>query len=193
MKKQKSPVGGGTVPKANQTMKYMKRRGLKLFAVAALLPMINAGSPAQTTPKPPAQPTMIVTKDAAVIEQLTQLVRDFLANVPKGDKKVFDNFFADDVIYTRSAGVTVDKEEILNNIDVRAATEPQATFDADGFVVHPYGDTAVVNFRLIMHSPNQSGAATIYFRNTGTFLKRNGKWQVVAWQATRVPLVEDKQ
>jgi ketosteroid isomerase-like protein len=174
-------------------MKYMKRRGLKLFAVAALLPMINAGAPAQTIPKPPAQPTMIVTKDAAVIEQLTQLVRDFLANVPKGDKKVFDNFFADDVIYTRSAGVTVDKEEILNNIDVRAATEPQATFDADGFVVHPYGDTAVVNFRLIMHSPNQSGAATIYFRNTGTFLKRNGKWQVVAWQATRVPLVEDKQ
>src|SRR5260370_4238088 len=174
-------------------MKYMKRRGLELLAVAAVLPMRNAGGRAQTTPKQPAQPTMIVTKDAAVIEQLTQLVRDFLANVPKGDKKVFDNFFADDVIYTRSAGVTVDKEEILNNIDVRAATEPQATFDADGFVVHPYGDTAVVNFRLIMHSPNQSGAATIYFRNTGTFLKRNGKWQVVAWQATRGPRVYVKQ
>ena len=176
-------------------MKYMTRRGLKLFAVAALLPMINAGAPAQSKTTPALNPAAVnmSAKDAAVIEQLTQLVRDFLANVPKGDKKVFDNFFADDVIYTRSAGVTVDKEEILNNIDVRAATEPQATFDADGFVVHPYGDTAVVNFRLIMHSPNQSGAATIYFRNTGTFLKRNGKWQVVAWQATRVPLVEDKQ
>ncbi len=173
----------------------MKRRGLKLFAVAALLPMINAGAPAQSKPTPALNPAAVTmsAKDAAVTEQLTQMVRDFLANVPKGDKKVFDNFFADDVIYTRSAGVTVDKEEILKNIDVRAATEPQATFDADGFIVHPYGDTAVVNFRLIMHNPNHRGIATMYFRNTGIFLKRNGKWQAVAWHATRVPPVQDEQ
>src|SRR5262245_24808368 len=132
-------------------MKYMKRRGLKLFAVAALLPIIGSGAPVQTTPSQSAQPAAAVrTQDAAVTEQLTQLVRDFLANVPKGDKKVFDNFFADDVIYTRSAGVTVDKAEILRNVDVRAVSEPQATYEADGSTVHPYGDTAVVNFLLVM-------------------------------------------
>ena len=174
-------------------MKYMKRRGLKLFAVAALLPMISSGAPAQKTPVGPSQPAAVVkTEDTAVTEQLTRLVRDFLANVPKGDKKVFDSFFADDVIYTRSAGVTVDKAEILRNVDVRAVSEPQATYEADGFTVHPYGDTAVVNFRLVMHNVNQGKAETVYFRNTGTFLKRNGKWQAVAWQATRVPPVEQK-
>ena len=124
---------------------------------------------------------------------MTRRVRDFLANVPKGDKKVFDDFFADDVIYTRSAGVTVDKAEILKNIDVRGANEPQATFDADDFTVHPYGDAAVVNFRLVMHNVAVGKTETTYFRNTGTFLKRNGRWQVVAWQATRVPPVETKQ
>lgn len=176
-------------------MKYMKRRSLKLFVVAALLPMINAGAPAQTTPAPAPKPSAVTVgaKDAAVTEQLTQLVRDFLANVPKGDKKVFDNFFADDVIYTRSAGVTVDKAEILKNVDVRAVAEPQATFEADGFVVHPYGDAAVVNFRLVMHNVNQGKTETTYFRNTGTFLKRDGRWQAVAWQATRVPAAEGKQ
>jgi hypothetical protein len=66
---------------------------------------------------------------------------------------------------------------------VRSVNEPQATYDADDFTVHPYADMAVVNFRLIQHN----GAQTNYFRNTGTFLKRNGKWQVVAWQATKVP------
>lgn len=176
-------------------MKYMKRRGLKLFAVAALLPMISAGAAVQATSasvqKAPA--VAVTAQDAAVTEQLTQLVRDFLANVPKGDKKVFDSFFADDVIYTRSAGVTVDKAEILRNVDVRAVSEPQATYEADGFTVHPYGDTAVVNFRLMMHNVNQGKAETVYFRNTGTFLKRNGKWQAVAWQATRVPPLEQKQ
>jgi hypothetical protein len=174
-------------------MKYMKRRSLKLFAVAALLPMIPTGIPAQTTNQPAKPAIAVSTQDPAVAEQLTQLVRDFLANVPKGDKKVFEGFFADDVIYTRSAGVTVDKAEILRNVDVRAVSEPQATYEADGFTVHPYGDTAVVNFRLVMHNVNQGKAETMYFRNTGTFLRRNGKWQAVAWQATRVPPVEQKQ
>jgi hypothetical protein len=175
-------------------MKYMKRRGLKLFAVAALLPMISAGAAVQATlaSVQKAGAVAVTAQDAAVTEQLTQLVRDFLGNVPKGDKKVFDSFFADDVIYTRSAGVTVDKAEILRNVDVRAVSEPQATYEADGFTVHPYGDTAVVNFRLVMHNVNQGKAETVYFRNTGTFLKRNGRWQAVAWQATRVPPVEQK-
>jgi ketosteroid isomerase-like protein len=170
----------------------MKRRGLKLFAVAALLPVMTSGAMlAQTaSTKAPVAATMSAD-DAATIKQVTQLVRDFLANVPRNDPKVFQTFFADDVIYTRSAGVTVNKAEILKNIDVRAANEPQATFDADDFTVHPYGDMVVVNFRLIQ----RGGPQTNYFRNTGTFLKRNGKWQVVAWQATRVPPVapEEKQ
>ena len=46
---------------------------------------------------------------------------------------------------------------------------------------------AVVNFRLIAHSVENSKPTTVYYRNTGTFLKRNGKWQAVAWQATKVP------
>jgi ketosteroid isomerase-like protein len=176
-------------------MKYMKRRGLKLFAVATLLPMISSPAPAQshaTAALAPGAVTM-AAKDMAVTEELTRRVRDFLANVPKGDRKIFDDFFSDDVIYTRSAGVTVDKAEILKNIDVRATTDPGATFEADDFTVHPYGDTAVVNFRLVMHNVANGKPETAYFRNTGTFLKRKGRWQAVAWQATRVPPAETKE
>ena len=157
-------------------MRFKRRRGLRMFAVAALLPMMAVAQAA----KPAA------SKDPAV-QQVTQRVRDFLANVPKNDPKVFQDFFADDVIYTRSAGVTVNKADILKNIDVRAASDPQATYDADDFTVHPYGEMAVVNFRLIMHNTESGKTTTAYFRNTGMFLKRDGKWQAVAWQATRVP------
>jgi ketosteroid isomerase-like protein len=170
-------------------MKYMKRRGLKLFAVAALLPMITSGVIAQGTGSHASAPisASMSAPDQATAKHIEKMVREFLADVPKGDRKIFENFFAEDVIYTRSTGVTVDRTEILKNIDVRAANEPQATFEADGFTVHPYGDTAVVNFRLVMHNVVNSKQETVYFRNTGTFLKRNGKWQVVAWQATKVP------
>ena len=159
-------------------MRYMKRRGLRMFAVAALLPMMamaQAAKPASDTQDP-------------TVQQVTARVRDFLAKVPRNDPNVFQDFFADDVIYTRAAGVTVTKADILKNIGARAASDPQATYDADDFTVHPYGDMAVVNFRLIMHNTENGKATTTYFRNTGTFLKgRDGRWQAVAWQATRVP------
>ncbi|HYX53190.1 MAG TPA: nuclear transport factor 2 family protein [Candidatus Limnocylindrales bacterium] len=162
-------------------MRYKSRRGLKLFAVAALLPgMISAVPRVQAQDKPAAAVRMSAG-DKATAKQIEQLVRNFLQNVPKNDRKVFQDFFADDVIYTRSAGVTVNKAEILKNIGVRATNEPEATYDADDVTVHPYGNMAVINFRLIQHN----GGQTNYFRNTGTFLKRNGKWQAVAWQATK--------
>jgi len=176
-------------------MKYMKRRGLKLFAVAALVPalvpMISAGAFAQQA-KPASTTNVAVKASDPVSQQLIERVHNFLANVPKNDPKVFEDFFADDVIYTRSAGVTVTKPDIIKNIDVRQANDPKATFDGDDFTVHTYGDAAVVNFRLIMHNVVDGRKETIYFRNTGTFLKRNDKWQAVAWQATRVPGVEPK-
>src|SRR5215467_7673678 len=158
-------------------MRYMKRRGLRMFAVAALLPMMAMAQAA----KPAAGP------QDATTPQVTARVRDFLANVPKNDPKVFEDFFADDVIYTGAVGVTVTKADILKNINVRAANDPSATYEADDFTVHPYGDMAVVNFRLIMHNTENGKTTTAYFRNTGTFLKRDGKWQAVAWQATKVP------
>src|ERR1051326_2340669 len=161
-------------------MRYMKRRGLRMFAVAALLAMLTLAPAAK--PASPANP-----HDAATVQQVTERVRDFLSKVPKNDPAVFQDFFADDVIYTRSAGVTVTKADILKNIDVRAASDPQATYEADDFTVHPYGEMAVVNFRLIMHNTENGKPTTAYYRNTGTFLKRNCKWQVVAWQATKVP------
>ena len=162
-------------------MRYKSRRGLKLFAVAALLPgMISAVPSRAQAPDKPAVARMSAA-DQATAKQIEQLVRNFLQNVPKNDPKTFQEFFADDVIYTRSAGVTVNKAEILKNIGVRATNEPEATYDADDVMVHPYGNMAVINFRLIQHN----GAQTNYFRNTGTFLKRNGKWQAVAWQATK--------
>ena len=157
-------------------MKYMRRRGLRMFAVAALLPMMAL-----------AQVNKSAGPKDATTPQVTELVRDFLANVPRNDPRVFQEFFADDVIYTRATGLTVSKAEILKNIDVRATNDPQITFEADDFTIHPYGEMAVVNFRLIAHNTENGKPTTVYYRNTGTFLKRNGKWQAVAWQATKVP------
>jgi ketosteroid isomerase-like protein len=112
------------------------------------------------------------------------MLRDFLAAVAHGDKKVFEKFFADDVIYTSSTGVMMDKSEVMRTIGAHAENGSKATYRAEDITVHPYESTVVVNFRMVMDDENDGQCQTAYFRNTGTFLKRNGEWQVVAWHAT---------
>ena len=46
-----------------------------------------------------------------------------------------------------------------------------------------HGDMAALTFRLVEHDPD---GKISYFRNSGTFLLRHGKWQAITWQATRV-------
>ncbi|MGB9106612.1 MAG: nuclear transport factor 2 family protein [Terriglobales bacterium] len=132
-------------------------------------------------------------KASPTARQLTTLLNEFLDAAGRGDRAVFDRFFADDVIYTRSAGATVDKAEIMKNVDRREDSGVKNTYSADDVTIHDYGTTAVVNFRLTARMEKEKGGRTetTYYRNTATFLKRNGQWQVVAWQATKVP--EEKQ
>ncbi len=120
---------------------------------------------------------------------LTALLHEFLAGVSKNDNSVYGRFFADDLIYTRSGGVTITKADILKSAAQPPQPDaPKSVYDADDITVHAYGNMAVMNFRLIQHTTAKDGSTeTLYYRNTGTFLKRNGRWQVVAWQATRVP------
>ena len=127
------------------------------------------------------------TTASPIARQLSSLLNQFLDAAGRGDRAVFDRFFADDVIYTRSAGVTVDKAEIMKNVDRREDAGAKNTFSADDVTIHDYGTTAVVNFRLTAHTERDGKSETSHYRNTATFLKRNKQWQVVAWQATKVP------
>jgi len=56
-------------------------------------------------------------------------------------------------------------------------------FTAEEILVRPHGDMAALTFRLVEHDPD---GKISYFRNSGTFLLRHGKWQAITWQATRV-------
>ena len=83
------------------------------------------------------------------------------------------------------------KPEIMKSFDTPPpADSPKDNYSAEDVTVKQYGDTAIVNFRLVRNTETAGKTETRNYRNTGTFLRRNGKWQVVAWQAT--PVVEEK-
>jgi uncharacterized protein YciI/ketosteroid isomerase-like protein len=127
---------------------------------------------------------------APAAAELTALVTEFLAGASRNDAAVHDRFWADDLIYTRAAGQRVGKAEILRDVRGAAAPkagEPATTYGAKDVRIQQYGDTAVVAFRLVGTTGAGPAATVANYLNTGTFVKRGGRWQAVAWQATRVP------
>jgi ketosteroid isomerase-like protein len=121
--------------------------------------------------------------------EVTAMLRQFLADASVGNRAGFESFFADDVIYTRSAGVVTNKAEILKNVgSMRPTPESKSVYSAEDITIHEYADTAVVAFRLVGRTEHSDGKIEVQnYRNTGTFLRRNGKWQVIAWQSTKIP------
>jgi ketosteroid isomerase-like protein len=153
---------------------------LKKFAafvwVVLLLPLASVGAP-QSGGKP------------TTTAKLTAMLRQFLVDAAQGNAAGFETFFADDVIYTRSAGAVTNKAEIMKNVaNLRPTAESKTTYSAENITVHDYGDTAVVAFQLVARTEHVDGKIEIgNYRNTGTFLRRDGRWQVVAWQSTKIP------
>jgi len=127
--------------------------------------------------------------DTTTTQKLTSQLRQFLVDAAQGNAEGFDSFFADDVIYTRSAGVVTNKAEIMKNVSsMRPTAESKTAYSAEEIIVHDYGDTAIVAFQLVARTEHADGRiTTANYRNTGTFLRRNGRWQVVAWQSTKIP------
>src|SRR5262245_47391439 len=152
---------------------------MKRFVSAALLLLFVTGAvSAQTAP------------DAA---ELTKLLNDFLAGASRNDAAIHEQFWADDLIYTRSAGRRVNKADVMHDVRTAPApkpTDPKTIYTAEDIRIQQYGDTAVVAFRLVATTDIGGSKQVANLLNSGTFVKREGKWQVVNWQSTRMPRTE---
>ncbi len=122
--------------------------------------------------------------------ELTKLLHDFLAGAGKNDAAMHERFWADDLIYTAAAGRRMGKADILREVHEEGppkAGEDETVYTAEDLRIQQYGDTAIVAFRLVATTHEKEKDSVKNYLNTGTFLKRAGKWQAVAWQATAMP------
>jgi uncharacterized protein DUF4440 len=155
---------------------HMKRILLSMIAVMTLA----LGASGQTAP------------DAA---ELTRLLRDFLDGASRNDAAMHDRFWAEDLIYTGSSGRRIGKADIMRDqrsAPARKPGDPTTTYSAEDIRIQQYGTTAIVAFRLVGTTRLEAKTETSNYLNTGTFLKRNGRWQVVSWQATKMPRPEEE-
>jgi hypothetical protein len=114
---------------------------------------------------------------------LTALLAEFLDGATRNDAAIHNKYWADELIYTSSGGTRFGKAELMQSVTSRGmlkADEIDTVYSSEDVRIMQYGDTAVVAFVLV----GRSGVDTKRYLNSGTFVKRDGQWQAVNWQAT---------
>jgi hypothetical protein len=117
------------------------------------------------------------------VAEITRLLEWFLAPENNPRAATHQRFWADDLVYTSSAGVVRTKAEIMAGFTGDPPPADQTSWSAEDVLVRPYGDAAALTFRLVGRAADGS---TMQYRNSAMLLMRGGEWRAVTWQATRV-------
>ena len=116
-----------------------------------------------------------------VTRELTQFEQQLAASWKKGDCQAWGEMLAPEWSVTHITGEVITKAEALQMC--RAPTAPIEAFEIDDVLVRQIGDTAVVTGRTRVATGGAS-SVRVALRFTDVFVRRSGRWQVVASHAT---------
>jgi hypothetical protein len=88
---------------------------------------------------------------------------------------------ADELVYTHAAGRVQNKDEYLQGFESGGAR--YQAIDVTGRAAHVYGEAGVITGTI---SLDIGIGRKLVSRYTGVYVKRGGRWQLVAWQATDI-------
>lgn len=149
-----------------------------LVGVAACQRDTSTAPPAASAPAPAVAPTDADAEQAAV-----QLVKDWIAAIPKRDTARITEVLADDFVAILPDGRKVTKAEHLK--EVTSGAYNPTSFALDETSTRIFGDTAIVTYYQMEESEaggrNTSGMSAW----TDILAKRDGRWQVVAEHGSR--------
>ncbi len=103
----------------------------------------------------------------------------------KKDIATLDELIAEDLIYAHSTARLDTKTSLIDNMlsgkTVYTSVEPSKV------VAQDFGDTVVLTGECQI-KVNANGTANAFgVRFTDVYARRNGKWQMVTWQSTKLP------
>lgn len=127
------------------------------------------------------------TKQSKIEAELMQLERDIGAANIRRDKAFFELTEADEFIFTDSSGGTTTKAEDVASLDKPAGEFRLVSYEVDEMKVFVYGKTAVVTGRVTSVLRGKDREATVKSRFTDVFVRRDGRWQIVAGHSSRIP------
>jgi ketosteroid isomerase-like protein len=121
---------------------------------------------------------------ASTEDEIKKLEQDWAQATMKEGAPAADRYEADDIVATDPGGRVTDKTQDKN--DLSSGDLKFQSMELGDLKVAVYGNTAVATGANTLKGTYKGQDLSGKYRFTDTWVKRNGKWQVVASQATKV-------
>ena len=103
------------------------------------------------------------------------------------DMAAWSRMVAGDCIFSTDDGTLITKEQFIKHIGKLPPEYDHSTNPRD-YVIHLYGTTAIINFRLTGHEQFTDADIVSEQRQTETYIKQNGSWLLVARHWNNLPV-----
>ena len=133
-----------------------------------------------------AAPTTSQASEAEQAErEVKQMIKEYRQALLKRDVAALERIWADDYTFINASGELLSKADRLANLR-SGATALGAIKSEDEPVVRVYGDAAVAISRVTIAGRYSGRETSGVFRSMHVWAKRQGRWQLVANQQTRI-------
>jgi ketosteroid isomerase-like protein len=121
---------------------------------------------------------------SSVEDQIKKYEQNWAQATIKEGAAAVDQYEADDIITTDPSGRVTDKAQ--DRLDLSSGDFKIQSEDLSDLKVHTYGNAAVAAGTNTLKGTYKGQDISGKYRFTDTWVKRNGKWQAVASQYTKV-------
>ena len=115
------------------------------------------------------------------MDEIIALENRRIEAMTKGDIQALQEILADDLIYTHTTARIDTKASFIDAIS--SGRSNYRSVERKDVKVRQFGDSAVVTGHAKVHV----GDNKFEIRYIDVYAKRDGVWQMVAWQSTRLP------
>lgn len=122
--------------------------------------------------------------DGTVEQEILRIEKVMLDGVLKGESAVSEKYLAESYVFTGPDGAVSDREKSISDIKTGALKLVDASIEEPK--VQVYGDTAVVTFVSTDKGTYKGRDISGRSRWTDVFVKKDGRWQLVATHGSMV-------
>jgi uncharacterized protein (TIGR02246 family) len=117
-------------------------------------------------------------------KELIAVNEERIAALLKADFETLARYIADEMIYTSAKGQTMTRDEVFEGFKAGTVRAEKMTMsEVEARVV---GETGVVTYVADSVTRDVGGSVNALVRATATFIRRDGRWQLLASQSTPI-------
>jgi ketosteroid isomerase-like protein len=118
-------------------------------------------------------------------DTVLELDRKRMQAMSDKDLATLDSLLADDLIYTHSSARVDSKQSLIANM--KSGATVYSSIEPSEVKAQDLGDAVVLTGVAWIKVASQGKQLDFGVRFTDAYAKRGGRWQMVAWQSTRLP------